>query len=246
MLSKKFIVVAGNIGSGKTTLTSLLAKHYHWEPHFEVVQENPYLPDFYANMKRWSLPLQIFFLSKRFQAHQAILRSTGSSIQDRSIYEDAHIFARALKDAGRMDTRDYENYFELYKTMIELLTPPDLVVYVRRSVNCLKSRIRERGRDYEQDIPEAYLEQLNGCYDDWIGGYRLGKVLTVEADALDLKYSVDDFNYVCRSIEGALEDRGKLSATSIQRSALKEGAPFGMTAPSQNDLIDPRSSKADR
>ncbi len=202
---KRFIAVAGNIGSGKTTLTTLLANRYQWEPHFEVVTENPYLADFYSDMKRWSLPLQIFFLSKRFQAHQAIFSRESSAIQDRSIYEDAHIFARALHEAGKMESRDYDNYFELYQTMCQFLQPPDLIVYVKRSVPMLKERIRERGRDYETDIPTAYLEHLNTCYDEWIAGYCIGKVLTIEADQIDLKNNPEHFNYVCAKIENSLE-----------------------------------------
>jgi len=204
-IQKRFIAVAGNIGSGKTTLTTLLSKHYQWEPHFEVVTENPYLADFYGDMKRWSLPLQIFFLSKRFQAHQAILAKDSSAIQDRSIYEDAHIFARALLEGGKMSQRDYDNYFELFQTMAQFLTPPDLVVYVKRSVPILKERIRERGRDYETDIPTAYLDHLNVCYDDWIQGYRIGKVLTIEADQMDIKNDPSHFGYVCQKIENSLE-----------------------------------------
>jgi deoxyadenosine/deoxycytidine kinase len=205
MSAKRFIVIAGNIGSGKTTLTQLLSEHYAWEPHYEVVTENPYLADFYSDMPRWSLPLQVFFLSKRFQAHQKIALGDCSAIQDRSIYEDAHIFARALHESGKMDERDYANYLDLYHSMLEYLTPPDLIVYVRRSVSCLQSRIRERGRDYERNIADEYLEQLNRCYDDWIGNYRLGKVLTVQADNLDLKWKREDFEYVCQKIESAIE-----------------------------------------
>lgn len=205
MSAKRFIAIAGNIGSGKTTLTQLLAEHYAWEPHYEVVTENPYLADFYSDMPRWSLQLQVFFLSKRFQAHQKILQSPSSAIQDRSIYEDAHIFARALHEAGRMEARDYENYLDLYKTMTTFLVPPDLVVYVRRSVSCLAERIRERGREYERNIPEEYLHQLNRCYDDWIADYKLGKVLSVNGDNLDIKWNRADFDYVCRSIESSLE-----------------------------------------
>lgn len=205
MSSKRFIVIAGNIGSGKTTLTQLLAEHYKWEPYYEVVKENPYLPDFYSNMQRWSLQLQVYFLSKRFQAHQKIVRSNSSAIQDRSVYEDAHIFARALHESGKMDRRDFENYLELYHTMTQFLTPPDLVVYIRRSVECLKSRIRERGFAYEQNIPDQYLHHLNTCYDDWIGQYKIGKVLTVQADNLDLKWKPGDFQYVCSKIENSLE-----------------------------------------
>lgn len=205
MNSKRFIAIAGNIGSGKTTLTELLSKHYHWDPHYEVVADNPYLADFYSDMTRWSLPLQIFFLSKRFQAHQMIVQGSASAIQDRSIYEDAHIFARALKELGTMDSRDYQNYYELYSTMAQFLTPPDLVLYVKRSVPCIKGRIQERGREYECSIPDSYLQLLNDCYDDWIGNYKLGKVLTVHADNLDLKWNMQDFEYVCKSIENCLE-----------------------------------------
>lgn len=205
MSSKRFIVIAGNIGSGKTTLTQKIAEHYQWEPHFEVVTENPYLADFYVDMQRWSLQLQVFFLSKRFQAHQKILASETSAVQDRSIYEDAHIFARALHEQGQMENRDFENYLELYTTMTQFLTPPDLVVYVRRTVPCLQQRIAQRGRDFEKNIPAEYLAQLGRCYDDWIEGYKLGKVLTVNADHLDLKSNPDDFGYVCKSIESCLE-----------------------------------------
>lgn len=205
MSKSKFIAVAGNIGSGKTTLTRMLSNHYSWEPHFEVVASNPYLSDFYTDMNRWSLQLQVFFLSKRFQAHQSIVKSNISSIQDRSIYEDAHIFARALKEGGQMDERDYENYFELYSTMTQFLTPPDLVVYVKRSVPCLKERIKERGRTFEQNIPSDYLQLLERCYEDWIADYKLGKVLVVNADALDFKNKEEDFNYVCKKIESSLE-----------------------------------------
>ena len=204
MTTKRFIAIAGNIGSGKTTLTRMLSDHYSWEPHFEVVSNNPYLSDFYGDMNRWSLQLQVFFLSKRFQAHQTIVKSNISAIQDRSIYEDAHIFARALKEGGQMDERDYENYFELYTTMTQFLNPPDLVVYVKRSVNCLKERIKERGRSFEQNIPKEYLQLLERCYEDWIKEYALGKVLIVNADTLDFKNSEDDFKYVCSQIESSL------------------------------------------
>jgi deoxyadenosine/deoxycytidine kinase len=204
MTSKRFIAIAGNIGSGKTTLTRMLSNHYSWEPHFEVVANNPYLSDFYGDMNRWSLQLQVFFLSKRFQAHQVISNSEISAIQDRSIYEDAHIFARALKEGGQMDDRDYENYFELYSTMTQFLTPPDLVVYVKRSVPCLKERIKERGRSFEQNIPTDYLQLLERCYEDWIDQYDLGKVLVVQADKLDFKNKEEDFKYVCAQIQSAL------------------------------------------
>ena len=212
MKSKKFIAVAGNIGSGKTTLTRMLSEHYSWEPHFEVVANNPYLSDFYGDMNRWSLQLQVFFLSKRFQAHQMIANSEISAIQDRSIYEDAHIFARALKEGGQMDDRDYENYFELYSTMTQFLTPPDLVVYVKRSVPCLKERIRERGRAFEQNIPAEYLQLLERCYEDWISEYNLGKVLMVNADSLDFKNKTTDFDYICSKIQESLTNSQRVSS----------------------------------
>ncbi|MCB0417479.1 MAG: deoxynucleoside kinase [Bdellovibrionaceae bacterium] len=204
-MSKRFIAIAGNIGSGKTTLTKLLSARYQWQPYYEVVNDNPYLADFYSDMRRWSLQLQIFFLSKRFQAHQEITRSSSSAIQDRSIYEDVHIFARTLFDSENMSTRDYQNYLQLYENMVQFLTPPDLVVYVHRSVEGLKERIRERGRHYEQDISDDYLARLNERYDEWISNYKIGKVLTVEADGLDWKHKGEDLEYICQSIESSLE-----------------------------------------
>ncbi len=204
-MSKRFVAIAGNIGSGKTTLTELLSKRYQWEPYFEAVTDNPYLADFYSDMRRWSLPLQIFFLSKRFEAHQNIVRMHASAIQDRSIYEDVHIFARTLYESENMSERDYKNYILLYENMVQFLNPPDLMIYVRRSVKCLKERIRERGRHYEQDIAEDYLERLNVRYDDWIANHYKGKVLTVEANDLDLKWKPEHFEYVCRSIENSLD-----------------------------------------
>lgn len=207
MGSKRFIAIAGNIGSGKTTLTQMLSEHYKWEPHYEVVQENPYLADFYADMPRWSLQLQVFFLSKRFQAHQKITQSLSSGIQDRSIYEDAHIFARALRHSKIMSQRDYENYFDLYQTMTQFLTPPDLIVYVRRSMWSLKERIALRGREYEKSIPEDYLKLLNDCYDEWIRTYKLGKSLTIYADELDPKHTQEHFEYICKGIENSLEQQ---------------------------------------
>ncbi len=203
--TKRFVAIAGNIGSGKTTLTRRLAERYEWEPHYEVVAGNPYLPDFYGDMKRWSLQLQVFFLSQRFQAHQKILGAPSSAIQDRSIYEDAHIFARALRDSGVMDQRDYDNYYNLYQTMTQFLSPPDLIVYVRRSLPRLRERIAMRGREFEAGIKDEYLQQLTDCYEDWISSYRLGKVLTIDADDLDLKSNPDHFDYVCRQIEASLD-----------------------------------------
>jgi len=155
-----FIAVAGNIGTGKTTLTGMLSKRFGWEPHFEAVADNPYLADFYGDMNRWSFPLQIFFLNNRFRAHQQIARGTNSSIQDRSVYEDANIFARNLYEQGKMEERDYRNYKDLYEIMSQYLSPPDLIIYLRKDVSKLKERIARRGRDYEKAIPDQYLAAL--------------------------------------------------------------------------------------
>jgi deoxyadenosine/deoxycytidine kinase len=173
---KTFCAVAGNIGSGKSTLTRLLAERLAWRPYYEHVDGNPYLADFYARMDRWSFHLQIYFLSKRFQHHQEIMAIPESVIQDRTIYEDAEIFARNLHANGYLDDRDFENYCELFDIMTQFLEPPDLLIYLRTSVPVLEDRIRTRGRDYEQTIPTAYLEQL----DD------LSPVLVVETDARNL------------------------------------------------------------
>lgn len=183
---KTFCAVAGNIGSGKSTLTRLLAERLAWRPYYEHVEGNPYLADFYARMDRWSFHLQIYFLSKRFQHHQEIMAIPESVIQDRTIYEDAEIFARNLHENGYLDDRDFENYGELFGIMTQFLEPPDLLIYLRTSVPVLEDRIRTRGRDYEQTIPTAYLQQLDGHYEDWIARYDLSPVLIVETDARNL------------------------------------------------------------
>lgn len=183
---KWFVAVSGNIGSGKSTITTLLSEKLGWRPYYEIVDENPYLADFYADMRRWSFHLQVFFLSKRFQHHQEITRLPGSVIQDRTIYEDAEIFARNLYLQGLMDERDFRNYDELFNTMAQFLHPPDLIIYLRASVRTLLERIRRRARDYEQHIPAEYLTQLNERYEEWTGRFRLCPILTVDADRLDL------------------------------------------------------------
>lgn len=204
---KIFIAIAGNIGTGKTTLTQMLSKRFGWEAHFEVVSENPYLEDFYADMARWSFPLQIFFLNHRFKAHQKITKSRDSAIQDRSIYEDANIFARNLFEQGQMEERDYRNYLDLYQVMSEQLNPPDLVIYLRKSLPNLKSQIATRGRSYEQAIPDEYLSNLNRYYDDWLEQYDLGKKLIIESNGLDFVRNPDDFEWIGNQIVGALDQR---------------------------------------
>lgn len=203
-MKKTFITVAGNIGSGKSSLTSLLGKKFGWTPYYESVEDNPYLADFYGDMKRWSFHLQIYFLSHRFQTHKKIVESAGSVIQDRSIYEDAEIFARNLYEIGNMTQRDYDNYVALYAVMMEFLRPPDLMVYLKASIPTLQKQIAKRGRQYEQSIPAEYLQQLNGHYEKWIANYRLGKLLVIESDGLDFVHNEADLASVEQRITGAL------------------------------------------
>lgn len=204
---KMFVAVAGNIGTGKTTLSGLLSKSFGWEPHYEVVVDNPYLADFYDNMARWSFPIQIFFLNSRFKAHKSINFSSNSAIQDRSIYEDANIFARNLFESGLMEKRDYHTYLGLYEEMCDHLTPPDLLIYLRKSLPQLKSNIAKRGRDYESKISDTYLMNLNRYYDEWIENYRHGKVLVIDSDGLDFVKNPADFDKIGRSIFQELDQK---------------------------------------
>jgi deoxyadenosine/deoxycytidine kinase len=210
MPSKIFVAVAGNIGSGKSSLTKLLSGHYGWQPYFESVEDNPYLADFYADMDRWSFNLQVYFLSKRFNDHKKIVEGTGSVIQDRSIYEDAEIFARNLHMIGKMDKRDYTNYVELYRVMMQYLKPPDLLIYLDARLDTLLAQISRRGREYEQSIPRSYLEQLAGHYRDWIGSYRLGPLLVVPSDEVDFVHERGDFNRILMLIQAKLMEIGYL------------------------------------
>jgi deoxyadenosine/deoxycytidine kinase len=186
----KFIAVAGNVGVGKSTLTHLLSERLSWEPFYEAVADNPYLADFYQDMRQWSFHSQIFFLSRRLRNHREILSHPNTVIQDRSVYEDAEIFARNLFVQGNMAERDYRCYRELYEVLTMFLPPPDLVIYLRASVPTLQSRIALRGRDFERNIPDDYLAQLNALYEEWIERFTLCPVLTVPADQLDfVKYN---------------------------------------------------------
>lgn len=185
----------------------MLSERFSWAAHFEAVTDNPYLADFYRDMSRWSFPLQIFFLNNRFSAHQKITRETDSAIQDRSIYEDANIFARNLYEQGFMEKRDYENYLNLYNVMCEFLQPPDLVIYLRKSLPRLKEQIAKRGRDYESSIPDDYLSNLNRYYDDWMGKYDLGKKLIIDSDDLDFVQKPSDFDGIAQRIISALDQR---------------------------------------
>ena len=182
---KHFVAIAGNIGVGKSTLTGLLADQLTWEPFYEAVEDNPYLADFYQDMRRWSFHSQIFFLSRRLRHHRALLDHPNSVVQDRSVYEDAEVFARNLYRQGNMGERDYKSYRELYEVLTMFLPSPDLVVYLRASVPTLQRRIAQRGREFEREISPDYLAQLNELYEEWLAGFRLCPVLTVPADDLD-------------------------------------------------------------
>lgn len=202
---KYFIAVAGNIGAGKSSLTRLLSGRFGWKPFFESVADNPYLSDFYGDMKRWSFNLQVYFLSNRFQSHKSITEGPDSVILDRVIYEDAEIFARNLYEIGKMDERDYTNYVELYKVMTEYLRAPDLLIYLRANVDTLVKQIASRGRDFEQGIPREYLEQLNTHYENWTQNYKLGPLLTVESDSLDFVNRRGDLDKIVGMIEKRLK-----------------------------------------
>ena len=201
---KKFIAVAGNIGVGKSTLVELLCGRLGWEPFYEPVTENPYLPDFYRDMRAWGFHSQVFFLTHRLRIHQALNRVPGSVIQDRSIYEDAEVFARNLHLQGALDARDWETYAALYQSLAETLPPPDLVIYLRASVQTLQSRIALRARDYERAIADDYLERLNRLYEEWIGGFTLCPVLTVPADDLDFVAHPLHLDLILRKVQEKL------------------------------------------
>lgn len=184
-MEKFFVVVAGNIGSGKSTLVRKLSQKLGWQAIYEPEVENPYLEDFYLDMARWALPSQTFFLGRRLGQYQTVKESKVSVLQDRCIYEDAEVFARNLFDQGTLSARDWENYFSLYQGIVQELIRPDLLIYLKADLGTLRIRIANRGRDYEREIPPAYLQGLQSLYERWITGYRISPVLTVPADWLD-------------------------------------------------------------
>lgn len=196
------VAIAGNIGSGKTTLTRLLSKNYGWEPKYEDVDVNPYLSDFYNDMQRWSFNLQIYFLNKRFQGIVEIQKSSLNVVQDRTIYEDAMIFAANLHSMGLMTTRDFENYTSLFKLMLSLVKPPDLLIYLRSSIPNLVNQIQKRGREYESGIRLDYLKGLNERYEEWIEGYKDGKKLILNVDELKFEDNPKDLSFVIDAING--------------------------------------------
>ena len=198
------VAIAGNIGAGKTTLTKLLAKHYKWEPHYESVDENPYLDDFYGEMERWSFNLQVYFLNSRFRQILEIRESGKNLIQDRTIYEDARIFAPNLHAMGLMPNRDFHNYESLFELMERLVTPPDLLIYLRASIPTLVGQIHKRGRDYENSISIDYLSRLNERYEAWITKYTKGKLLIVDVDDLDFVDKPEDLGFVIDKIDAQI------------------------------------------
>lgn len=198
------IAIAGNIGSGKTTLTETLAKHFGWTPHYEAVDDNPYLNDFYDDMLKWSFNLQIYFLNSRIEQIVNLRKNRGTVIQDRTIYEDAYIFASNLYSMGLMSERDYNTYLSIFNQMVSLIEPPDLILYLRASVPTLVSRIQKRGRDYESSISIDYLQRLNERYEAWAENYDQGKLLIIEADDYDFPNNNQHVNEIIDKINAEI------------------------------------------
>ena len=207
---KKFVAIAGNVGVGKSTLTRLLAERMDWEPFYEAVDDNPYLADFYNDMQAWSFHSQIFFLTRRLRHHRQLLDHPKSVIQDRSVYEDAEIFARNLYEQGHMAQRDYGSYRELYEVLTQFLPAPDMVIYLRASVATLQKRIRMRGREFEQSIDPTYLERLNRLYEDWIARFKLSPVLVVPSDDLDFVANSRHLDLIVEKIRAKLDGNSEV------------------------------------
>ncbi|MFN2117397.1 MAG: deoxynucleoside kinase [Candidatus Promineifilaceae bacterium] len=210
-MTKYFITIAGNIGVGKSTLVRLLAERNGWEPVYEAVTENPYLADFYKDMRRWAFQSQVFFLSRRLQQHYYLLQQPQSIIQDRSVYEDAEIFARNLFEQGDMSERDWTCYQDLYQTLSLLLRPPDLVIYLSASVSTLRRRISSRGRAYEKGITDSYLERLNGFYESWSAEFSLSPVLTIDTNGLDYVQHEEHLEIIWQKIDHRLHGKDYLA-----------------------------------
>ncbi len=203
-MTKSHIAIVGNIGAGKTTLTELLSKHYGWTPQYEAVDDNPYLEDFYADMKRWSFNLQVYFLNSRFRQINEIALGQDSVIQDRTIYEDAYIFAANLHEMGLMTTRDYQNYSDIFESIKKFIQPPTLLIYLKASVPTLVNQIQKRGRDYESGIRLDYLQKLNERYDNWMNNYEDGKKLILNIDKINFQEKPEDLGLVIQKIDSEL------------------------------------------
>jgi deoxyadenosine/deoxycytidine kinase len=199
-----FVAIAGNIGAGKSTLTSMLSDEFGWEPFYEANAENPYLADFYKDMERWSFHSQVFFLGKRLEHHHQLIQHPGSVVQDRTVYEDAEIFARNLYEQGNMSARDYDAYRRLYEAISAFLPPPDLLIYLEASVDTLMTHIKRRGRDYEKNMSPEYLARLNRLYNEWIGRWKASEVLYVKIDGIDFQHNDDDFEQIRDAIANRL------------------------------------------
>lgn len=210
-MTKYFITIAGNIGVGKSTLVQLISERVGWEPVFEAVSENPYLADFYEDMHRWSFQSQVYFLSRRLQQHFRLLQHPNSIIQDRSVYEDAEIFARNLFDQGDMNERDWTSYMDLYKTLTLLLKPPDLVIYLKASVPTLRRRISQRGRDYERGIADEYLDRLNKLYDEWANNFAFSPVLIIDTNNLNYVQYEEHLELIWQRIDHRLQGKDFLA-----------------------------------
>jgi deoxyadenosine/deoxycytidine kinase len=211
-----YVAVSGNIGSGKTTLTAKLAKHYGWTAEFEAVDNNPYLADFYSDMHRWAFHLQIYFLNSRFQQITDISRRTHTTIQDRTIYEDAYIFAANLYKSQLLNERDYQSYLNLFHSMVAYAKAPDLLIYLRADIPKLVSQIQKRGRSYEDAIRLDYLKNLNKHYEEWIGNYSLGRFLVIDVNNLDFVANVEDFSCIVEKID--VELNGLFSNEAFQKN----------------------------
>lgn len=204
---KQYIVIAGNIGAGKSTLVERLSSCLGWRPYFEPVSENPYLEDFYADMNTWAFHSQLYFLTDRMRTHKELQDFNGPVVQDRSVYEDAEIFAENLYLQGAMTSRDHATYRAVYQLLISFLEPPDLIVYMKASTQTLRERIRMRDRDFEQSIPDSYLEQLNTLYDGWIARYAAGPVLTIDTAEIDIINHPEDLESVVQRIDEAMKGK---------------------------------------
>lgn len=218
---EKFVAIAGNIGVGKTTLVQKLCSHLGWTPFFEPEAENPYLADFYQDMRAWAFHSQIFFLTSRLRAHKNLLSHQGNVIQDRTVYEDAEIFAHNLYKQGQIGERDYKTYQELYQVLVEFLPPPDLVLYIRASVPTLLNRIRQRGREYEEEIEADYLRQLNTLYEQWIDDFQLCPVLTIPGDDLDFVANGAHMELIIRKMQEKLTGKEEVVFTPQEMGQLR-------------------------